>query len=326
MKNKKKSKGKKLLIGSAAFGAAYAGLTYLIHYEIFHRKATIPTRAFESNKSKIEGPPLPPDPREMWLKEQKFEEYTLQSALDGCTLQGYYLPAETQSDLFAVCAHGYRSRGKREFRLMTKFYHDKGYNVLLVDHRASGESDGTRITFGKKESADLLQWIDWVRTEKCASAQIVLHGVSMGAATVLMLSDRQEILPNVKFIVSDCAFTSVVGEFSGVLQQAHIPHRVLIAGVDAVNRVVSGFSLRTASPIECVKHALVPILFIHGGNDTFVPTQMSRENYAACTSEKALLIVDGAAHASSYPTDSAAYEAMVEKFMDKYIGREAAAV
>jgi hypothetical protein len=323
---KKKNKGKKLLIGSAAVGAAYAGLSYLIHYEIFHRKATIPTRAFESNKDKIEGPPMPPDAREAWLKEQNFEEYTLQSDLDGCTLQGYYLPAETDSDKFAVCSHGYRSRGKREFRLMTKFYHDKGFNVLLIDHRASGESDGSRITFGKKESDDLMQWIDWVRTEKCANAQIVLHGVSMGAATVLMLSDRAELLPNVKFIVSDCSYTSVVDEFTGVLQKAHIPHRVLIAGVDTVNRIASGFSLRTVTPIECVKHAVVPILFIHGMSDTFVPTQMSRDNYAACTSEKALLLVDGAAHASSYPTDSAAYEAMLEKFMDKYLDAEPAAV
>ncbi len=319
---KKKNRAKKLLIGSAAVGAAFAGLCGLVHYEIFDRKATIPTRAFESNKSKIEGPPLPPDPREAWLKEQTFEEHTMQSALDGTTLQGYYLPADTVSDRFVVCSHGYRSRGKREFRLMTKFYHDKGYNVLLVDHRASGESDGRRITFGMKESADLLQWIDWVRDEKCADAQIVLHGVSMGAATVLLLSDREEILPNVKFIVADCAYTGVVDEFRGVLEKAHIPHRALIAGVDAVNRVSSGFSLHAVSPNESVKHAVVPILFIHGKSDTFVPTQMSRENYAACTTEKDLLLVDGAAHASSYPTDSAAYEAKLEKFMDKYVDKE----
>lgn len=319
---KKKNKAKKLLIGSAAIGAAYAGVCSLVHYEVFHRKATIPTRAFENNKSKIEGPPLPPDPREAWLKEQIFEEPTLQSALDGTTLQGYFLPAETQSDRFVVCSHGYRSRGKREFRLMTKFYHDKGFNVLLVDHRASGESKGSRITFGKKESADLLQWVDWVR-EKAPDAQIVLHGVSMGAATVLMLSDRKELLPNVKFIVADCAYTGAVDEFRGVLEGAHVPHRALIAGVNTVNRIVSGFSLHTVSPNACVKNSVVPILFIHGNSDTFVPTQMSRENYAACASEKALLLVDGAAHASSYPTDSAAYEAMLEKFMDKYMDKQA---
>ncbi len=323
---KKKNKGKKLLIGSAALGAVYAGVCGLVHYEIFHRNATIPSRVFEGNKSKFEGAPLPPDPRDTWLKAQNFKEFTLQSALDGCTLQGYFLPAETDSDRYVVCSHGYRSRGKSEFRLMTKFYHDKGFNVLLVDHRASGESKGSHITFGKKESADLLQWIDWVRAEQSPTAQIILHGVSMGAATVLMLSDRKELLPNVKFIVADCGFTSVIDEFRGVLQSAHIPHRVLIAGVDTINRIASGFSLHTVTPIESVKHAVVPILFIHGKSDTFVPTQMSRENYAACTSPKALLLVDGAAHARSYPTDSVAYEAMLEKFMDKYMDVELAAV
>ncbi|MBQ7541131.1 MAG: alpha/beta hydrolase [Clostridia bacterium] len=313
-------KSKKWLLGSAAVGTAlYAGLCGLIHYEIFHRDATIPGKMFEGNKKTIMGDePKEQDPRDAWMQAQSFEQLTLCSA-DGHFLKAYYLAPETQSDRWALCAHGYRSRGKSEFRLMTKYYHDHGFHVLLVDHRASGESEGSYIAFGKKESEDLLLWLDWIRTEKNADAKVVLHGVSMGAATVMLLSDREEILPNVKYIVADCGFTGVTDEFTRVLQSAHIPHRALIFGVNTVNRLISGFSLYDVQPREHVKNALVPILFIHGDADTFVPTDMSLENYAACTSEKSLLLVTGAGHARSYPTDTAAYEDMLDQFAEKYL-------
>ena len=313
---------KRRALGAAVFGtAAYAGVCALLHYEIFHRNATIPTKIYENqNKKPADSTDAPAeiDPREAWMKEQNFETLTLENA-DGLTLTAFYLPSESESDLWALCAHGYRSRGKREFRRMTKFYHDHGFNVLLVDHRASGDSGGSRITFGQKESADLLLWLDRIREQTGGDARVVLHGVSMGAATVMLLSDNEAILPQVKFIVADCGFTSVVDEFSGVLAGAHIPSRALIAGVDAVNRIASGFSLRDVRPIDHVSGALVPILFIHGAADNFVPTDMTRRNYEACTSEKAILLVEGAGHAESYPTDPDAYDAMLEEFIGKYL-------
>ena len=310
----------KTLFRTAALGAAaYAGVSGLVFYEVFHRKATIPGKIFEkSHPPKENNAEQPVDARLEWMATQSFQEYTLQNA-DGKTLKAFYLPADTDSDRYVICAHGYRSRGKREFRYMTKYYHDKGFHVLLVDHRASGDSEGAFISFGIKESEDLLLWLDFVRNEMNPAAQIVLHGVSMGAATVLMLSDRQEILPHVKYIVSDCAFTRVTDQFRSVLEKSNIPFSALFAGVNAVNRLIAGYSLLDAQPIEHVKHACVPILFIHGAADDFVPTWMGQENFDACTSPKDLLLVDGAGHAESYPTDSAAYEAKLNEFMDKYL-------
>ena len=315
---------KKLIRAAAAATAAYAGLCALIHYEVFNRKAKIPGKIYQASQPKPDpDKPKTTDPREAWLKEQVFTVYTLENA-DGHALRAFYLPADAPSDKFALCSHGYRSRGKGEFKLMTKFYHDNGFNVLLVDHRASGESGGSYITFGKKESADLLLWLDMIRTEINPDAQIVLHGVSMGAATVLMLSDKAEILPNVKYIVADCGYTSVPEEFSHVLGTAHIPSDLLIESVSLINKAVSGFSLYDAAPAECVKNACVPILFIHGGSDNFVPTYMSQINYELCPTQKDILIVDGAAHAESYPTDSAAYEEKLKIFMEKYLDKEKA--
>ena len=137
-----------------------------------------------------------------------------------------------------------------------------------------------------------------------------------------MLSDKAEILPNVKYIVADCGFTSVTEEFSHVLGLAHIPSSVLVESVSLINKAVSGFSLYDAGPADCVKNACVPILFIHGGSDNFVPTYMSQINYELCPTEKDILIVDGAAHAESYPTDSAAYEEKLNSFIEKYLDKE----
>lgn len=313
------------ILGAAALGTAvYAGVCGLLHYEVFHRNATLPTKIFNSQQKKTGGDtPAPLDPREEWMKAQSFDIWTLNNA-DGITLTAFYLPPEAPSDRWALCAHGYRSRGRREFRRITKFYHDHGFHVLLVDHRASGDSGGSRITFGEKESADLKLWLNRIRTQTDGAAEVVLHGVSMGAATVMLLSDDAEILPQVKFITADCGFTSVTDEFEGVLASANIPSGALMAGVDAINRLVSGFSLRDVRPIDHVSHALVPILFIHGAADTFVPTEMSQRNYEACTSEKAILLVEGAAHAESYSTDPDAYDAMLEEFIGKYMTAETA--
>ena len=313
---------KKLIISAAVGAASYAGLCALIHYEIFNRKAKIPSKIYQAMQPKADpDKPKTVDPRAQWLSEQDFIEYRIEND-DSQSLYAQFLPAQNKSHIYVLCSHGYRSRGRSEFRLMTKFYHDLGFNVLLVDHRASGDSEGNYITFGKKESAGLLLWIDKIRNEFDADAQIILHGVSMGAASVLMLSDKREILPNVKFIVSDCAFTSVTDEFRHNLKKAHIPSSMLIGSVDIVNRIISGFSYYEDSPSKCVIDACVPILFIHGGSDDFVPTFMSQENYEICSGEKDILIIDGAAHAESYPTDSAAYEEKVKEFISKYLDKE----
>ncbi|MBQ7547457.1 MAG: alpha/beta hydrolase [Clostridia bacterium] len=318
-------KKRNLLLGAAAAGTAlYTGLCALLFHEIFHKDATIPGKIFQSSQKKSRDPdeqPKQKDPREVWLHEQDVQDCRIEG-VGGHTLTAHYIPAAAESDRWVLCSHGYRSRGMREFRLIAKFYHDAGYHVLMVDHRASGDSEGKFITFGKIESEDLLRWLDWIRTTHNAQARVILHGISMGAATVMMLSDRAEILPNVKFIVADCGYTSVENQFGSVLEGAHIPHRALIGSVSAINRAVSGFPFRDVEPHAHVQHAVVPMLFIHGDADNFVPTRMSIENYEACCTEKALVLINGAAHAESYPTDSATYENAVKQFMDRYMDAE----
>ncbi len=262
--------------------------------------------------------PAEPDERGVWFNEQKFEEFEMINDRN-YRLRAYLLKSEKPSNVYAFCSHGYRSSGKGEFYLITKYYHDLGYNVFLVDHQASGESDGKYIGFGYYEYRDCLKWLDYMLEVFGSDIQIILHGISMGSATVMMMNG--ENLPeNVKFTVADCGYTSAYNQFLHNAKSMHLPKFPVVNFANAFNRRISGYDFKDANPIDAIKKAKLPMLFIHGANDDFVPTYMAGELYEACTSEdKKMLIVEGAAHAESYPTDSAAYEAMINEFIAEYI-------
>jgi fermentation-respiration switch protein FrsA (DUF1100 family) len=142
----------------------------------------------------------------------------------------------------------------------------------------------------------------------------------MGSATVMLMSGSGRLPSNVKFVVADCGYTSAYNQFAHNAKGMHVPTFPLIDAANIFNRLISGYDFKDASPVEAVKKATVPMAFIHGANDDFVPTYMVNELYEACSSEhKELLIVEGAAHAESYPTDSENYEALINSFAEKYL-------
>lgn len=310
------SKKTALAITAAAGAAAHIGFSCLTFYEVFGRNASLPGMINEKQK-KIKGDGNV-DPRVKWMHAQKFKEYFLTNE-KGIKLCGYYLPSETPSNKFVLCAHGYRSRGSGEFRFVSKFYHENGFNIFLVDHRASGDSEGNTITFGKYESEDLLRWSNFLIEEFGDEIEIMLHGISMGAATTLLLCGNDKLSDKVKFAVADCSYASVVGQFTDVLKSAKVPSTLLINTVDVINRVVNGFSFRSVKPVDAVKNAQVPILFIHGTKDGFVPVKNVFKLYDACSSEKDMLLVTGAGHSASYRKNTPSYEAKVLEFTKKYM-------
>ena len=208
---------------------------------------------------------------------------------------------------------------------MTKFYHDLGFNVFIVDHQAHGESEGKYIGFGSHESRDAMQWLKFMTDTFGSDIQIILHGVSMGCATVMMMSGNPDLPKNVRFTVADCGYTSPWAEFDYQLKNAHVPTSPLLDGANFFNKHIAKYDFKKVDAVESVSHAQVPMLFIHGTKDDFVPTYMVHELYDACSTDKDLLLVEGAGHAESYPTDSAAYEAKVKSFIDKYIAVESKA-
>ncbi len=309
-----------ILKTACATAAAVGALGFAVFNEVMNRDAKLTeklSKIFYKQPEPVEPPAE--DERRIWFRNQALENFEIINHR-GFKLRGYLLPTDKPSDVFVFGSHGYRSCGLGEFECMAKFYHDKGYNLFLVDHQAAGESEGKYIGFGYHEYRDCLQWLGFMKEKFGEDIQIILHGVSMGSATVMLMSGSGELPENVKFVVADCGYTSAYNEFLHNIKGMHIPEFPVMNASNLFNKLISGYDFKDANPLEAVKNATVPIMFVHGGNDDFVPTRMVYELYEVCASEnKEMLIVEGAAHAESYPTDSVAYEAMINKFTEKYI-------
>ncbi len=216
-----------------------------------------------------------------------------------------------------ICFHGYTSKGMSDYIGLSDYYLKRGYAMLLPDARAHGESEGEYIGFGCLDRKDALVWIHWLIQEVGEDVEIVLHGTSMGGATVLMTSGL-ELPAQVKGIVSDCGFTSPKEVFTHVLNSMyHLPAFPVIQGADIMNKKLAGYGMDECNAKREVAHAKIPILFIHGSNDSFVPTHMCNEIYDCCASPKKKLIVEGAAHAESYYKDTEKYEQALNEFFDE---------
>lgn len=213
-----------------------------------------------------------------------------------------------------IACHGARSSGRGEFCFFAPDFLDKGYTILMPDHRGCGQSGGDHMGYGTHESRDLMLWIQFAR-KNFPYDTIYLLGVSMGAATVLMLSDKGNVLP-IAGIIADCSYTSAWDEFAYQLKASfHLPPFPLLPLCDLINRRKNGYSFKEASPISHVRHANIPILFLHGERDDFVPVYMQELLFDACASEKYRLTIPEAVHARSYYTNPELYTKAVEAFI-----------
>lgn len=233
---------------------------------------------------------------------------------DALALSGQYFSFSASGEGPVILFfHGYHSWPLRDGCGMLKLAGELGIDVLAADQRAHGESAGRTITFGVRERYDCLDWIQYLLDRFGPDRDIILGGVSMGAATVLMAADR---LPaNVKGIIADCGYTSPEAIMEHVSRSVHIPPALSLPLLRASARILGGFDTRACSAPEALRRCRAPVLFIHGEADSFVPCDMSRENYAACTAPKRLLTVPGADHAMSFLVDEEAYTEAVKGFL-----------
>jgi uncharacterized protein len=253
-----------------------------------------------------------------WVRAQDFEEWELKS-YDGITLQGYFLPAKKPTNKTVVFAHGYLGRGS-DMGLFGQYYVEElGYNMFTADMRGHGDSEGDYIGFGWHDRLDLIDWVERVIDEVGDDTEIVLHGVSMGAATVLMASG-EELPDNVKAIVADSPYSNVYDLFAYQLDRMFkLPEFPILPTTGLVTNLKAGYNIKEASALEQVKKAEVPILYIHGGNDTFVPTSMTKELLQNTNSKAELMIVEGANHGESIVLERDRYLDTLTKFLDKYV-------
>ena len=252
-----------------------------------------------------------------FLREHNATEVSIQSS-DGLQLAGTWLAAENPRGTI-ILAHGYRSTKYVDFSLILEFYHNYGLNILLPDQRSHGRSEGKIITFGVKESDDIARWVEWHNTEQ-GQIPVVLSGLSMGASTVLYLADAN--LPNnVKCIIADCGFTSPWEIISCVFRRVtHLPAAPSLWAAEGFARVFGGFSLRQKDTRKILAKSRLPVLMIHGTDDGFVPCEMTRRGYAACTGEKQILLVEGADHGLSFVVDGERYRETVAAFLNDNFG------
>lgn len=254
-----------------------------------------------------------------FLSQRAIEHITIKSR-DSLTLHGDYFAADTPSDTIAICFHGYTSTGWDSCASIAAFFIKEGYDCLVVDNRAHGKSEGDYVGFGILDRFDCLSWMEYINTRFDSQKNIILYGVSMGAATVVMASGFKRLPENVRAIISDCAFTSPYDVFAHILKRDyHLPEFPVMNMNDMLTRKTAGYGFKDYSTIDAVKRTNVPILFIHGEKDNFVPTRMSHENYEACQSPKELLIVENAGHAAAYYENVPLYEDTVKKFLKKYL-------
>ncbi len=256
----------------------------------------------------------------LWLMDYGFEKYTMVNDR-GQKLCGYLMRPEKKSNIYVFGAHGYRSDGKGEWCHYAKHWvEEKGYNMFFVDHQAAGESEGSYIGFSSYESKDALKWIDFMTEEFGSDIQIILHGISMGSATVMLMTGSGKLPENVKFTIADCGFTSAYDEFACKLKPLHMPE-ISLSLVNSINRKKAGYDFKKdTDALAAVGKAEIPMLFIHGGKDDFVPTYMVYQLHDACSSEyKDLLIVPEADHARSYYFGKKEYDEKTDEFINKFI-------
>ena len=252
---------------------------------------------------------------EKWMEQAETEAVQVDSS-DGLKLRGEAVISDPASHLWVIAVHGYRM-SHSSMSALASYYGLKGWNSLLPDLRGCGDSEGDYIGMGWPDRRDMLQWIDWI-IRRDSEAKIVLHGISMGGATVMMTAG-EDLPGQVKAVVEDCGYTSVWDIFTDELDYLfHLPAFPLLNIASCLSSLRAGYSFSEASSLNQIAKAQVPVLFIHGSEDNFVHTDMVYRVYDACPTEKQLFVVEGAGHGNSFNHMPDKYFETVFSFLDRF--------
>ncbi len=255
-----------------------------------------------------------------WLREQQFT-YDYITSFDGLKLAVDIIEQPAKTGKIMLMMHGYRAQDYLDFAVSAKLFYDMGYTLVLPHQRAHDKSEGKYVCFGIKERYDCRDWINYIVNRYGKSSKIVLSGVSMGCATVLMTLGFSDLPKNVKACIADCGFTSPINIFKYVFKRdnKHLPASPILGLGNLMCKLFAGFSFTGYSVPKALENNKIPVLFIHGDSDTYVPSYMSKQNFEACTAEKELLIIKEARHAQSFAQDKEKCISIATKFLRKYV-------
>lgn len=251
---------------------------------------------------------------EKWIKDNAKELYISHKKIN---LHSYEIKNIKESKIWVIAVHGYTDSASFMVDSAKRFL-SYGYNVLMPDLRAHGKSEGKYIGMGWLDRLDLIAWIDYL-IATYGNIKIILYGISMGAATVMMASG--ENLPsNVRMVIEDCGYTSVWDEFAHELKYLfHMPTFPTLYNANFITKIRAGYSFKKASAIKQIKKSKLPILFIHGDKDNFVPFYMLDKLYNVANDKKERLVIKDAGHAEAQWINPEQYWHTVRKFIKRYI-------
>lgn len=241
------------------------------------------------------------------------EEVIIKS-YDGLKLKGYFHRVYKDSKKVVIMNHGYTANHYIDYQF-TDIFFEEGYNVLLIDMRSHGESEGKVASYGYNESKDIGSWVRWIKDKIGEDAYIGLHGQSMGAATVMLYGATH---PNdIKFVIEDCGFTSAREAIKFQFRKVKIPFWPLYDLIRVKVKRKYKFDFNNISPEDAIVNSDIPVLFIHGDNDKVVPTWMGEALYNEKNGEMdRLYLVQGAGHMEAYSKDREKYKQVVKEFLD----------
>lgn len=280
------------------------------------KKKTNSSEEFDLPKGKIYEPYH--EQMIAWMKEVRgfqHEQFTITS-FDGLKLCGKYYEHKSGAPI-ELMFHGYRGNAERDLSGAVQRCFSLGRNVLIVDQRTSGKSEGNVISFGINESRDCLSWVNFMVEHFGPDTKIILTGISMGASTVMMAS-AMDLPSNVISALADCGYTSAKEIIKKVIRQMKLPANLLYPFVKLGAKLYGHFDLEETTPIEAMKHCRIPIIFIHGETDDFVPCEMSYANYEACVAPKKIFTVANAGHGLCYLLDNDGYFKALKDFSEQY--------
>ena len=250
------------------------------------------------------------DERAMALESRVHLCYTIRSER-GESLQGFYFPCGRKfSKKIAFIVHGYHSEHAETAGMLHEYYLSRGFDVFAPDNTASGLSGGRWFGYGVFESRDCMEWLSFLEDRFGSDIQVILHGFSLGGATVMKMSSR--VPPTVKFIVEDSGFVDA----RPILRSQLGPAYKLFEGL---NRLIAGYELDDTDVKSELSNAACPMLFVHGTLDPTVPFENAPCAYEACTADKDCLFTEGALHIETMFRAPEAYAAKIDAFIEKYI-------
>ena len=232
-----------------------------------------------------------------WLQDHNAQEVRTKS-FDGLLLRGKWVPAENPKATI-ILFHGYHTHYIHDFAGIFSLYHSIGLNLLLVRQRSHGESGGKYITFGVRERKDVRSWVDF-HNRTHGMDNVFLGGMSMGASTLLFAAG-EDLPPNVRGITADCGFSSPAEILGHIIRQDyHLPPKLVLPLMEVWARVLGGFSFYECDSRKTLARSKIPVVFIHGTADTFVPCAMSQAGYDACAAQREIHLIEGADHGRGY--------------------------